>query len=31
MEMINEINLKKGYLKRLALITPMEVADEETR
>jgi predicted nucleic acid-binding protein len=29
MEMINGINLKEGYLKRLALITPMEVADEE--
>lgn len=29
MEMINGINLKEGYLKRLALITPMEVSDEE--
>jgi hypothetical protein len=29
--MINGINLKEGYLKRLALITPMEVADEENR
>jgi predicted nucleic acid-binding protein len=29
-EMINGINLKEGYLKRLAFITPMEVADEET-
>jgi predicted nucleic acid-binding protein len=31
MEKINGINLKEGYLKRLALITPMEVADEEDR
>lgn len=29
MEMINGINLKAGYLKRLELITPMEVSDEE--
>lgn len=29
MEMINGINLKEGYLKRLELITPMEVSDEE--
>ncbi len=29
MEMINGINLKEGYSKRLELITPMEVSDEE--
>jgi predicted nucleic acid-binding protein len=29
MEMINGINMKEGYLKRLELITPMEVCDEE--
>lgn len=29
MEMINGINLKEGYTKRLQLITPMEVSDEE--
>lgn len=29
MEMINGINLKEGYTKRLELITPMEVSDEE--
>lgn len=29
MEMINGINMKEGYLKRLELITPMEVSDEE--
>ena len=29
MEMINGINLRKGYYKRLELITPMEVSDEE--
>jgi predicted nucleic acid-binding protein len=29
MEMINGINLKEGYGKRLELITPMEVSDEE--
>jgi hypothetical protein len=29
MEMINGINLKHGYGKRLELITPMEVSDEE--
>ena len=29
MAMINGINLKEGYLKRLELITPMEVSDEE--
>lgn len=29
MEMINGINLKHGYGKRLELITPMEVSDDE--
>lgn len=29
MELINSINMKSGYLKRLELITPMEVSDEE--
>lgn len=29
MEMINGINMKEGYVKRLELITPMEVSDEE--
>lgn len=29
MEMINGINMKEGYAKRLELITPMEVSDEE--
>lgn len=29
MELINGINLKEGYSKRLELITPMEVSDEE--
>lgn len=29
MEMINGTNLKEGYCKRLELITPMEVSDEE--
>ncbi len=29
MEMINGINMKEGYLKRLELITPMEVSDED--
>lgn len=29
MDMINGINLKEGYSKRLELITPMEVSDEE--
>lgn len=29
MEMINGINMKEGYGKRLELITPMEVSDEE--
>lgn len=29
MEMINGVNMKKGYYKRLELITPMEVSDEE--
>lgn len=29
MEMINGVNMKEGYLKRLELITPMEVSDEE--
>lgn len=28
MNMINAVNLKEGYLKRLELITPMEVSDE---
>jgi predicted nucleic acid-binding protein len=31
MEMINGINLKEGYTKRLLLITPMEVSDEDIR
>lgn len=31
MEMINGINMKEGYFKRLELITPMEVSDEEIR
>jgi predicted nucleic acid-binding protein len=31
MEMINGINLKEGYTKRLQLITPMEVSDEDIR
>jgi predicted nucleic acid-binding protein len=29
MEMINGVNIKQGYYKRLELITPMEVSDEE--
>jgi len=29
MELINAINMKTGYFKRLELITPMEVSDEE--
>jgi len=29
MELINGINMKEGYSKRLELITPMEVSDEE--
>jgi predicted nucleic acid-binding protein len=29
MELINGINLKEGYTKRLQLITPMEVSDED--
>jgi hypothetical protein len=29
MEMINGINMKEGYVKRLELITLMEVSDEE--
>ncbi|OHB90119.1 MAG: hypothetical protein A3D13_06825 [Planctomycetes bacterium RIFCSPHIGHO2_02_FULL_40_12] len=29
MEMINGVNMKQGYYKRLELITPMEVSDEE--
>jgi len=29
MEMINGINMKEGYYKRLELITPMEVSDAE--
>ena len=29
MEIINGINMKEGYFKRLELITPMEVSDEE--
>ncbi len=29
MEMINGVNMKEGYSKRLELITPMEVCDEE--
>ena len=29
MEMINGINMKQGYFKRIELITPMEVCDEE--
>jgi predicted nucleic acid-binding protein len=29
MEMVNGINLTEGYGKRLELITPMEVSDEE--
>ncbi|MEK6766930.1 MAG: hypothetical protein AABY49_11975 [Planctomycetota bacterium] len=29
MEMINGVNMKNGYYKRLELITPMEVSDEE--
>lgn len=28
MNIINAVNLKEGYLKRLELITPMEVSDE---
>ena len=31
METINGINMKEGYFKRLELITPMEVSDEEIR
>jgi hypothetical protein len=31
MEMINGVNLKEGYTKRLQLITPMEVSDEDLR
>lgn len=29
MELINGINMREGYVKRLELITPMEVCDEE--
>lgn len=29
MELLNAINIKAGYFKRLELITPMEVSDEE--
>ncbi len=29
MEMINGVNMKEGYYKRLELLTPMEVSDEE--
>ena len=29
MEMINGINTREGYRRRLELITPMEVSDEE--
>lgn len=29
MELINGVNMKAGYFKRLELITPMEVSDEE--
>lgn len=29
MEMINGINLKEGHTKKLELVTPMEVSDEE--
>lgn len=29
MELINGVNMKSGYCKRLELITPMEVSDEE--
>jgi predicted nucleic acid-binding protein len=29
MELINGINMREGYVKRLELITPMEVSDEE--
>lgn len=29
MELINAVNMKAGYFKRLELITPMEVSDEE--
>ncbi len=29
MELINAVNIKAGYFKRLELITPMEVSDEE--
>ena len=29
MEMINGVDMKQGYYKRLELITPMEVSDEE--
>ncbi|MGA1842716.1 MAG: hypothetical protein ACMUIU_19030 [bacterium] len=29
MELINGINIKEGYCKRIELITPMEVSDEE--
>jgi hypothetical protein len=29
MEMINGINMKHGYFKRLELIMPMEVSGEE--
>jgi hypothetical protein len=28
MEMINGVNLKEGYTKKLELITPMEASDE---
>jgi hypothetical protein len=28
MKMINGINMKEGYFKRLELITPMEVSDD---
>ena len=29
MDMINGVNMKEGYSKKLELITPMEVSDEE--
>ena len=31
MELINSINMMEGYLKRLELITPMEVSEDEER
>lgn len=31
MELINSINMMEGYLKRLELITPMEVSEDEDR